>query len=69
MGYSQASAKIYAYGRSASPTENKELQVLQRMHKFLLPRGYQLQPKWLDDIAEGYEVTDLAVDNIINKIK
>lgn len=67
MGYSQASAKIYAYGRSASPTENKELQVLQRMHKFLLPKGYQLQPKWLDDIAEGYEVTDLAVDNVINK--
>lgn len=59
--------KIYNYGRSASPNENKDLQVLRRMRKFLLPKGYPLQPKWLDEIADGYERTDSTVDNIIKK--
>ncbi len=60
-------SSIYSYGRTASPTQNEDLQVLQRMRKFILPKGYQLKKPVLDDIAEGYELTDPVTDALTTK--
>lgn len=60
-------SSIYSYGRTASPTQNEDLQVLQRMRKFILPKGYQLKKQVLDDIAEGYELTDPVTDALTTK--
>uniref|UniRef100_A5WH51 ER-bound oxygenase mpaB/mpaB'/Rubber oxygenase catalytic domain-containing protein n=1 Tax=Psychrobacter sp. (strain PRwf-1) TaxID=349106 RepID=A5WH51_PSYWF len=59
--------KIYNYGRSASFGANDTLQVLQRMRRFLLPKDYTLKPELLEQIADGYELTDPIVDNLIKK--
>ncbi|WP_296405737.1 oxygenase MpaB family protein [Psychrobacter sp.] len=62
-------SSIYSYGRTASPAENQDLQVLQRMRKFILPKGYKLKKHILDEIAEGYELIDPAADKLTNKYK
>ncbi|WP_264755579.1 oxygenase MpaB family protein [Psychrobacter sp. FDAARGOS_221] len=58
---------IYDYGRTARLDENQDLQVLQRMRRFLLPSDYTIKPERLDQIANGYEITDAVVDAIIKK--
>lgn len=62
-------AKIFEYGRSVHLTENANLQVLQRIRKFLLPKDFKISKQLLDDIADGYELTDAPVDALTTKYK
>ncbi|MGM8886037.1 oxygenase MpaB family protein [Psychrobacter sp. 1U2] len=57
------------HGRSTATNDHSDLQVLKRIKRYLLPKGFEIDPKLLAEIVDGYDIGDpladqLAADNI-----
>jgi len=57
------------HGRSTAIDDHSDLQVLKRIKRYLLPKGFEIDLKLLAEIVEGYDIGDpladqLAADNI-----
>jgi len=52
------------HGRSTAIDDHTELQVLKRIRRYLLPKDFQIDPKLLAEIVEGYDIGDPLVDQL-----
>ena len=52
------------HGRSTAIDDHTELQVLKRIRRYLLPKDFEIDPKLLAEIVEGYDIGDPLVDQL-----
>ncbi|MFB2538230.1 MULTISPECIES: hypothetical protein [unclassified Acinetobacter] len=54
-------------GRNTAPDHHADLQVLQRIRKFLLPKDFQISEQLLTELNQGYLLGDAPIDNLLQQ--
>lgn len=60
-----SNSMIRKHGRTTEITQHAELQVLNRIRKFLLPKDFTVSSALLEEMAEGYDIGDPVVDRLL----
>ena len=52
------------HGRTTTIGEHSDLQVLQRIKRYLLPKNFTISPDLLNEMVEGYDIGDPLADSL-----
>lgn len=63
----QPKAAYQQHGRTTAFTDHSDLQVLQRIKRYLLPKDFVISPTLLAKIVAGYDIGDPIADQLIDE--
>ena len=64
MNINAKRANYQRHGRTTAIDEHSNLQVLQRIKRYLLPSGFEISPTLLEEIVSGYDIGDPLADSL-----
>lgn len=59
-----AKANYQRHGRTTAIDDHSDLQVLKRIRRYLLPKDFEICPKLLAEIVDGYDIGDPLADSL-----